>query len=527
MKQATFQEETQSNASKLLKSHIELEEMLFAPKETFKLNISKLAARKFDKSETSYVYSVILYASRVRPYSFPALSKIIQGVGKPEHALQNCHFTEFLKEQKIIEQNDLLPLDFKNVKTDEETELAKTLFENDFEKLKNLKIKNKMTILVNEKAALLDALSVAAFFGAFECFEFLNENKKFKITNDVLSFVVRGGNTKIADFCLKKGHKFDGLMKIAVEFHRNEMIDWLLKNGSKKEEIDVNMLIKSFNTKAVLEYGLDDLEKRDEEGFTAFSMACYVDNLELAKFFYSKGAKIDSKDRYGYTPLLQASIIGQTTIANYLIDSGANIEIEDKTKRTPLICASSNNNLDIVKKLVEKGANIEARDEFEYTPIIFAATYGFENIVKYLHEKGANIEAASSFGYTPLISAAYGGHIDVVKYLIDNKANIESCDENEWTALLHAAFSGKTEVAKLLVESKANIKHVDSRKWNALMHASFNQHLDTIRYLIECGIDPKDTDAEGHNAYDIGLDYSKEVIEEYIGPQKHSKCLLI
>ena len=131
---------------------------------------------------------------------------------------------------------------------------------------------------------------------------------------------------------------------------------------------------------------------------------------------------VETKDDNGYTPLMFASLNGNLNLVKYLIEEcHANVETKDNNGNHPLIAASFDGNLRVVKYLFEEcHADPEAKNNREYTPLILASQEGHLEIVKYLVETcHANVETKNDHGSTPLSIASQEGHLEVVKYLIE------------------------------------------------------------------------------------------------------------
>jgi ankyrin repeat protein len=62
-----------------------------------------------------------------------------------------------------------------------------------------------------------------------------------------------------------------------------------------------------------------------QEKFTPMSLACHLDDLEMAHFLDIMGADIHSaRGKQGYTPLMTSTNRFNTRMVDYLIERGAN-----------------------------------------------------------------------------------------------------------------------------------------------------------------------------------------------------------
>lgn len=175
-------------------------------------------------------------------------------------------------------------------------------------------------------------------------------------------------------------------------------------------------------------------------------------NLELVKFFLSKGADIHSHDLdITGTPLFWASYAEHLTVAKYLLEKGANINYgRNDTQATPLYVAASHGTLEIVQFLIENGADFNYPRTDGSTPIYVASENGHLEIVKLLIEKGANPNQKDMHGMTPLIIASYNNHREIVKFLLEKGADPNQEDSKGRIASDFAAYKKNVEIVELL-----------------------------------------------------------------------------
>ena len=250
-------------------------------------------------------------------------------------------------------------------------------------------------------------------FGSINCFEYLYLNK-CEITEETLENAIACANEDIIHI-LEDKHKFNECLETAVEYHHNNIIEWLLlKYGDECQHVPLPTCLQYFNYEAFL-------------------------------FFLHNGADINESNGKGCSVLHWTSEYGFISLVKYLIeDMHFDKEAKDGEGKTALHIASENNVLDVVKYLIEKAyVDKEAKDKDDRTALHYACQWNRLDIVKYLIEE-AHIDkyAKDNLGKTPLHVASEKGNLYVVKYLIE-EAHIDKYakDCNERTAL-HIA-SGK------------------------------------------------------------------------------------
>lgn len=137
------------------------------------------------------------------------------------------------------------------------------------------------------------------------------------------------------------------------------------------------------------------INKADDNGLTAFFIACSKDHTVIAQLLFNRHVDINKANSDGMTPLAIACKYGHTNTVNFLLTNGAEVDIEDKYGWTALMYACQNGNTAIVKSVLCFGTDIQyiAHDGFT-TAIRIAKRYQNEEIFKLL--KQPNIARLSS-----------------------------------------------------------------------------------------------------------------------------------
>ncbi|KAI5792895.1 ankyrin repeat-containing domain protein, partial [Pyronema domesticum] len=123
------------------------------------------------------------------------------------------------------------------------------------------------------------------------------------------------------------------------------------------------------------------ISHRENNGWTALTMASYCGNKDALMLLLESGAEIDTRDNDGRTPLSyvggkylcwQTKEAELTAIARCLIDQGADINSRDTRGWTPLHWDAANGHVVFVKMLVDACADIHAKDKEGKTPLAAA-----------------------------------------------------------------------------------------------------------------------------------------------------------
>ena len=89
----------------------------------------------------------------------------------------------------------------------------------------------------------------------------------------------------------------------------------------------------------------------DDYGWTPFICACAHGNIEIMKYLYGKGARVDKIESMGKSGLHLAAQNGHIEAVEWLIEIGASRFLKNKTGQTPLDLAIANNRTEIVKTM--------------------------------------------------------------------------------------------------------------------------------------------------------------------------------
>lgn len=173
----------------------------------------------------------------------------------------------------------------------------------------------------------------------------------------------------------------------------------------------------------------DDLESRDELGYTKMHIAVIDNDINMINMLISKGADVNAKSydkgssnycsKCGPTPLHIASVMNNVKAANILIQNGANVDSRDKDGMTPLHMAVAKKKIDVAKLLLDNGADVNQNDNFlNRTPLYWATDL---IMAKLLLAKGAKVDVTDKRGITPSNFSDFSGHKDVANLLRMNK----------------------------------------------------------------------------------------------------------
>jgi Ankyrin repeats (3 copies)/Ankyrin repeats (many copies)/Ankyrin repeat len=165
---------------------------------------------------------------------------------------------------------------------------------------------------------------------------------------------------------------------------------------------------------------------------------------------------VNKKDNVGQTALSMAALQGHEVVVRLLVDRGADIHAKDHGGWTALHLAAEGGHEAVVRLLVDGGADIHAKDHGGWTALHQAAWGGHEAVVRLLADGGVDIHAKDHDRWTALHLAASRGHEAVVRLLVNGGADIHAKGRNGETALHRAASRRHEAVVRLLKSAGAS-----------------------------------------------------------------------
>ena len=247
-------------------------------------------------------------------------------------------------------------------------------------------------------------LGFAAYYGSSKCFKFLFSNHAPLLTRLECNFAVMGGDFEIVRIFEQQGSIFEGnSLKYAVEFHHNEIANWLFTNY-KPNMFPISTAIWAHNTKAALflcqHLGFnkameDDTEYKEEnkDPIIVAAEAGYFPIYKAIESLKNMDETTKVTDEMRIDLLMRASMSGSVDIIEDLHNSGVAVgSVYDKKKFYALHNACHGGDPYAVRYLLEHGAHPQSLNLFKKRPLFYACYYQRYDAVDELLKHGAIVD---------------------------------------------------------------------------------------------------------------------------------------
>lgn len=259
-----------------------------------------------------------------------------------------------------------------------------------------------------------------------------------------------------------------------------------------------------------------------------FSIACLSGNLDLVKYFVSKGVEVSILNVQNESPFFLAMKEGNFEIVKFLIETQLDridINFPNINQETPLSIACFHGHEENVKYFLDfcvaknRKIDLEFPNNHGETALLYASYRGNLDIFKNLIEAGADFLHVRNRGGENAMGVAISfSRIEIVKYLVLEKnvdLNMHVNNRNE-TALCMAAADGASEIAKFLISTKkVDLNAQNKYKETPVSVAAYRGALDIVKELFEAGADILIPDERGRTPLELAL-YNRTEVADYL-----------
>lgn len=185
--------------------------------------------------------------------------------------------------------------------------------------------------------------------------------------------------------------------------------------------------------------------------------------------------EINQRDEKGYTPLHLAVFHDNPFLLERLLKKGADAELENDFGLPPLFYAVKKSKHDCLEKLLHYGARTDTIwPAWRVGPLHLAVSQGDERSVQLLLQYGADVNGLTESGRTPLHEACWAENVAMIDLLAKEGALLNVVCYGGRTALHEACFRRRQDCIERMVwhgvplHTKDRVGR-DTRRWLQVM----------------------------------------------------------
>eukprot|EP01045_Picozoa_sp_COSAG04_P019896 COSAG04_NODE_1977_length_5094_cov_11.505105_3_plen_871_part_00 len=279
-----------------------------------------------------------------------------------------------------------------------------------------------------------------------------------------------------------------------------------------------------------------ELEARDDDGHTAFLIACNKGSAECMQLLVEAGCDTAATNGAGMTALMLAANSGVPAAARLALEkSWCELEARDANGDTAFLIACCNGSAECMQLLADAGCDTAATNDAEAagrvetagggeTALICAVQSNVPAAVRLALEKGwGELEVSTKGGYTAFLGACLVGSIECMKILADAGCDTAATNHDNQNALMLAAggssmvdprsasAASDPAAVRMVLESgwcelEARSEGDGRRTMTAFLWACCRGSVECVELLVQAGCDVEAKVATSGPMQSNGLD---------------------
>jgi ankyrin repeat protein len=249
---------------------------------------------------------------------------------------------------------------------------------------------------------------------------------------------------------------------------------------------------------------------------TVIMCAAHSGNINLMKFFLSKGAVLQSRSK----PIVAvAAAKGHLEAVKWLHSQGCELDAVSPTGTSAVMHAAVNGHKRVLEWLAKKNCDLMRSNESGDTALSWAAEKGRIKVVKWLVKRGASLTQHNKTGSFPFSLAASNGHLEVMEFLVKKGSPMKStCEKPERSlALVSASKNGHLEAVKWLTKQGVSPNVRDTMGQSPVEWAVEKGHLEILKYFIEeCKVPIEQSNTRGKTLAMFAAQFNQIATLRYI-----------
>jgi ankyrin repeat protein len=242
----------------------------------------------------------------------------------------------------------------------------------------------------------------------------------------------------------------------------------------------------------------------------------------ILRDLFTKQENVNKRDEYGFTSLHYAAAVDSIYITELLIKNGAVVMATNNDfKLKPVHIAVILNSNAVIPQMM----NISGREDMDpQRDFNLASLYSYfgssvftlDQIINYNFQT-STMNLADKFGNTAIFYAAFANNVDFLEYyLTKQNADINVVNNNSRSVLSYMTEYNRTSMVDYLIKHGAYINSEDYAKRTPIFYAVKNNNQDTINLLLSNNAEINSFDRYGYSpvfysVYHDNLDFLKEI----------------